>query len=198
MCAPVGCPYFRGMASVVVEFSAQEPERLARWWADVLGWHLDTRTGTVVQPTGPGVPLRFVASARAKTRKNGVHLDLRSESHDDQNRIVERLFNAGARFADIDQSSDVPWVVMADVEGNELCVLEPRKVYVDTGPVAAVAIDTSDPRSDARTMATATGMELAGERCEFASLRPPSGEGPFLEFLESESGPQGMLRVLVE
>ncbi|MFI0463667.1 VOC family protein [Saccharopolyspora sp. 5N102] len=186
------------MASVVVEFSAREPERLARWWADVLGWRLDTACGIVVQPTGPGVPLRFVASARAKSGKNGVHLDLRSETHDDQNRIVERLFNAGARFADIDQSSEVPWVVMADLEGNELCVLEPRKVYANTGPVAAVVVDTQDPRSDALTMAAATGMELAGERSEFASLHPASGEGPFLEFLENDDGPEGMLRVLVE
>ncbi|MBB5156134.1 VOC family protein [Saccharopolyspora phatthalungensis] len=186
------------MASVVVEFSAREPARLARWWAEALGWQLDTQTGIIVRPTGPGVPLRFVASARAKTRKNGVHLDLRSESHDDQNKIVERLFNAGARFADIDQSSDVPWVVMADIEGNELCVLEPRKVYTRTGPLAAIVVDSLDPRSDARTLATATGMELAGERSEFASLRPPSGEGPFLEFLESASGPEGMLRVLAE
>ncbi|MGW5645141.1 VOC family protein [Saccharopolyspora sp. NPDC003752] len=186
------------MASVVVEFSAREPERLARWWADVLGWRLDTACGIVVQPTGPGVPLRFVASARVKSRKNGVHLDLRSETHDDQNRIVERLFNAGARFADIDQSSEVPWVVMADLEGNELCVLEPRKVYANTGSVAAVVVDTQDPRSDARTMAAATGMELAGERAEFASLQPVSGEGPFLEFLENDDGPEGMLRVLVE
>ncbi|MCI2420823.1 hypothetical protein MOQ72_25570 [Saccharopolyspora sp. K220] len=186
------------MASIVVEFSTREPERLARWWAEVLGWQLDTHAGFVVRPTGAGVLLRFVATTRAKTAKNGVHLDLRSESHDDQNKIVERLFNAGARFADIDQSSDVPWVVMADVEGNELCVLEPRTVYADTGPVAAVVIDTPDPRSHARTLAAATGMELAGDRSEFASLRPPSGEGPYVEFLESTSGPEGMLRVLAE
>ena len=32
---------------------------------------------------------------------------------------------------------DVPWAVLADPEGNEFCVLEPREVYRDTGPVAA-------------------------------------------------------------
>ncbi|MER5391330.1 VOC family protein [Saccharopolyspora sp. NPDC002686] len=183
------------MAPVVVEFSAREPERLARWWADVLGWHLD---GTSVRPTGAGVELRFVPSSTTKTGKNGVHLDLRSESHDDQNKIVERLFNAGARFADIDQSSDVPWVVMADVEGNELCVLEPRKVYERTGPVAAIVVDTPDPRAQARSWAETTGMDLVGDRAEFASLRPPSGEGPHLEFLAADSGPTGMLRLLAE
>ncbi|GGI81045.1 hypothetical protein GCM10011581_18050 [Saccharopolyspora subtropica] len=186
------------MPSLVVEFSAREPERLARWWAEALGWRLDTREGMVVRPTALGVPLRFLVSARAKTRKNGVHLDLRSGSHDDQNHIVERLFNAGARFADIDQSDDVPWVVMADPEGNELCVLEPRRVYAHTGPIAAIVVDCPDPRSQARSWAKATGMELAGERSGFASLRPPSNEGPFLEFLHSRTGPEGMLRVLAE
>ncbi|KAA5826519.1 VOC family protein [Saccharopolyspora hirsuta] len=186
------------MAPVVVEFSAQEPQRLARWWADALDWDLDAGSGTTVRPVGPGVELRFVPGATAKTGKNGVHLDLRSGSHDDQNKIVERLFNAGARFADIDQSSDVPWVVMADIEGNELCVLEPRKVYERTGPVAAVVVDTPDPRALARSWAEITGMDLTGDSPEFSALHPTSGEGPHLEFLAAESDPGGRLRLLAE
>ncbi|MER7080809.1 hypothetical protein SAMN02982929_05830 [Saccharopolyspora kobensis] len=184
------------MASVVVEFSAREPQRLARWWADVLGWNLDAESGTAVHPGGAGVELRFVPGAVDKTAKNGVHLDLRSESHDDQTKLVERLFNAGARFADIDQSSDVPWVVMADVEGNELCVLEPRKIYERTGPIAAIVVDTPDPRSLARRWAETTGMDLATDSAEFAALHPASGEGPHLEFLAASSAPTGMLRIL--
>ncbi|MGW1678907.1 VOC family protein [Saccharopolyspora sp. NPDC002376] len=182
------------MASVVVEFSAREPQRLARWWADVLDWHLDADNS--VHPSGAGVELRFVPSSTTKVGKNGVHLDLRSESHNDQNKIVERLFNAGAHFADIDQSSDVPWVVMADVEGNELCVLEPRKAYARTGPVAAIVVDTANPRAQARAWAETTGMDLVGDRDEFASLQPTSGEGPHLEFLAAEAAPTGMLRLL--
>lgn len=180
----------------MVEFSAQDPQRLARWWADVLGWDLDAGTGTTVHPVGPGVELRFVPGGAAGEGQNDVHLDLRSESHDGQNRLVERLFNAGGRFADVGQGDEVPWVVMADVEGNELCVLEPRKVYERTGPVAAVVVHTPDPRAAARSWAEATGMDLVSDRAEFAALCPVSGEGPHLEFLVSGSVTGGRVRVL--
>ncbi|MDI2032612.1 VOC family protein [Saccharopolyspora sp. TS4A08] len=179
---------------LVVEFAAQDPARLARWWAEVLGWTVVDETG--VRPDGPGVPLRFLLADRAKTGQNDVHLDLRSESHDEQTRVVERLFNHGARFADIGQSTEVPWVVMADVEGNELCALEPRKAYACTGPLAAVVVGTTDPREQARAWAEELDYDIVTEQPEFAALRPPSGEGPHLEFLHDENPRPGMLRIL--
>lgn len=179
---------------LVVEFAAQEPEWLAQWWAEVLGWTVVEETE--VRPDGPGVALRFVPATSSKSGQNDVHLDLRSESHGEQTRIVERLFNHGARFADIGQSTEVPWVVMADVEGNELCVLEPRKAYAYTGPLAAVVVDTPDPREQARAWADELDYDIVAEQAEFASLRPPSGEGPHLEFLHNEETHPGMLRVL--
>jgi hypothetical protein len=51
--------------------------------------------------------------------KNRVHLDLRP---DDQRSEVERLIGLGAREKDIGQG-EVTWVVMADPEDNEFCVL---------------------------------------------------------------------------
>ncbi len=179
---------------LVVEFAAQEPGRLARWWAEVLGW---TVVGEAeVRPDGPGVPLRFVPASEPKSGQNDVHLDLRSESHGDQTHIVERLFNHGARFADIGQSIEVPWVVMADVEGNELCVLEPRKAHARTGPLAAVVVEATDPREQARAWAEELDYDIVAEHGEFASLRPPTGEGPYLEFLHNQEPHPGMLRTL--
>ncbi|RRO19216.1 hypothetical protein EIL87_03605 [Saccharopolyspora rhizosphaerae] len=180
---------------LVVEFAAQEPERLATWWAEVLGWTVVG--GTEVRPDGPGVPLRFVPTSDTKDGQNDVHLDLRSETHGEQNHIVERLFNHGARFADIGQSTEVPWVVMADVEGNELCVLEPRKIYACTGPLAAVVVDTTDPREQGRAWADELDYDVVIEQAEFVSLRPPTGEGPHLEFLHNEHPKPGMLRVVL-
>jgi glyoxalase superfamily protein len=72
-----------------------------------------------------GVPLVFVPVADPKVGKNRVHLDLRSATADDQAAQVARLTGLGARPADIGQG-DVPWVVLADPEGNEFCVLSPR------------------------------------------------------------------------
>jgi hypothetical protein len=72
----------------------------------------------------PGVPtLVFVAVPEAKTVKNRLHLDVRPVDRPYEAE-VERLVGLGARRADIGQG-EVPWVVLADPEGNELCVLGP-------------------------------------------------------------------------
>ena len=63
-----------------------------------------------------------VSSADGKAGKNRLHLDLRPE---DQAAEVERLLALGATLADIGQGDEVSWVVMADPEGNEFCILEP-------------------------------------------------------------------------
>ena len=62
----------------------------------------------------------FVRVSNEKAAKNRVHLDLRP---DDQEAEVSRLEGLGARRADIGQGPEVTWVVMADPEGNEFCVL---------------------------------------------------------------------------
>ncbi len=113
---------------VVVD--AADPAALARWWAEALGWAITLEEPDEVaveppEPDGLGVPLVFVPVADPKVTKNRVHLDLRSADAADQAALVARLTGLGARLADIGQG-DVPWVVLADPEGNELCVLTPR------------------------------------------------------------------------
>ncbi|GAA2777297.1 VOC family protein [Saccharopolyspora taberi] len=178
---------------VIVEFSARDAATLARWWAKALGRPVEA---TTVRPAGPGLVLRFTEPAAPKERKNGVHLDLRSESHHDQQKTVERLFNAGAGFADIGQTEAVPWVVMTDIEGNEFCVLEPRETYQDTGPLAAVVTDCADPQEQARWWSSRTGQPIADDTPEFAGVHLRTG--PFLEFQRSATGPAGRVRLLIE
>lgn len=106
---------------------AQDAGRLARWWAEALGgWVIVTdEPGEVEIRKSPGeLPgLLFTPAAEPKTVKNRLHIDLRP---DDQEAEVERLIDMGARHADIGQS-DVGWVVLADPEGNEFCVLSSKK-----------------------------------------------------------------------
>ncbi len=64
----------------------------------------------------------FVKVTDRKTTKNRLHFDLRPE---DQAAQVHRLLDLGARRVDIGQGDDVSWVVLADPEGNEFCVLAP-------------------------------------------------------------------------
>jgi len=90
----------------------------------------------------------------------------------------------GATRADIGQGK-VPWEVLADPEGNEFCVLDPREVYLDSRPVAAVVIDSADPAANARFWAIAAGWEVHRSDPDFASLRATGGAGPYLELLRN-------------
>jgi glyoxalase superfamily protein len=114
------------LASLVVD--AADPRALARWWAETLGWVITAEEPgevAVEPPVGDlGVPLVFVPVAEAKVGKNRVHLDPASGSVDHQAAQVARLVGLGAHPADIGQG-EVSWVVLADPEGNELCVLAP-------------------------------------------------------------------------
>jgi len=71
------------------------------------------------------VPLVFVPVPEPKTVQSRVHLDLAITSAEHQAALARRLQDLGARPADIGQR-DVPWVVLADPEGNEFCVLSRR------------------------------------------------------------------------
>jgi len=102
-----------------------EPRTVAQFWSAALEWPIlfDSEDEVMIAPFNerrPGVfPVLFARNPDDKRVKNRWHLDL---APDDQAAEVARLEGLGARRADIGQG-DVPWVVMADVEGNEFCVL---------------------------------------------------------------------------
>ncbi|WP_327024556.1 VOC family protein [Micromonospora sp. NBC_01739] len=104
---------------------ARDPARLARWWAEVLGYQVVTEQPDEVEIRQaadrlPGIV--FVPVTDAKENKNRLHLDLRPA---DREAEVERLVDMGARHVDVGQNGS-DWTVLADPEGNEFCVLAPR------------------------------------------------------------------------
>jgi predicted enzyme related to lactoylglutathione lyase len=109
-----------------VVIDSADPAALGRWWAEVLGWMVlnDSPEEFEIRPSADRIPgIIFAPVQESKRSKNRLHLDLRP---DDQAAEVERFLRAGARRVDIGQGS-VPWVVMADPEGNEFCVLSARE-----------------------------------------------------------------------
>jgi predicted enzyme related to lactoylglutathione lyase len=80
---------------------------------------------------------------------------------------------------------DVRWVVLADPEGNEFCVLEPRAIYRDTGPVATVVLDCASPPAMARFWGAAMDWTVHEVTADHARLRSAKGVGPYLEFLRT-------------
>ena len=114
----------------VLSDSAQ-PAVVGRFWAEVLGWRYDEDDDGDVTLTPPeGTPahgaspeLQFLRVPDPKTVKNRLHIDLRP---DDQEAEVARVESLGATRIDIGQSPDATWVVLADPEGNEFCILRSR------------------------------------------------------------------------
>jgi predicted enzyme related to lactoylglutathione lyase len=174
---------------------ANDPPRLARFWAGALGWVVTDETPDEVDVEPPGfdypspaaLPLVFLPVPEPKTGQNRVHLDLASSSPEHQEELVRRVRDLGATPADVGQG-EVPWVVLADPEGNEFCVLEPRPVYRDTGPVAAVIVDCADPQALTPFWADAAGFAAHGWDGHLSQLRSPGGEGPYLELLHNPRG----------
>jgi hypothetical protein len=115
-----------------------DPAGLARFWCSVLDYQVldeDQETVTIGSPVlpdgeshfGPMPPtLTFAQVPEAKTGKNRLHIDV-SPVGTEQDEEVRRLLGLGARYADVGQGSDVSWVVLADPEGNEFCVLAGRR-----------------------------------------------------------------------
>jgi hypothetical protein len=181
-----------------VNIKALDHAAVGRFWADALGWTVyPVGSGTTTYAGPPGgfvwphpaaVGIDVVPVPDAKTTtKNRVHLDLATTSATHQAELVARLTALGATPADVGQG-DVPWVVLADPEGNEFCVLEPREIYRDTGPIAAVVADCADPRAMARFWGAAMDWTLLEVNDEYASLRSARGVGPYLEFLRRPGG----------
>ena len=111
-----------------LNIDSQEPTRLADFWQAALGWRRthETDDEIVLEPPagspqdGVAPDLLFARVPEPKTVKNRLHLDLRPL---DQAAEVARLEGLGAVRVDVGQSDDVSWVVLADPDGNEFCVL---------------------------------------------------------------------------
>ena len=160
-----------------VRIGARDPGALSRFWAGVLGWELaDGPGGEVfaVPSDGDGYPLRFVASDAVKTRQNRVHLDVTSDALDDQQAIVARALSLGGRPADVGQTGDEGHVVLADPEGNELCVIEPGNGFLaGCGRVGAVNCDGTQALG--YFWSAALGWPLVWDQDEETAIQSPQG-----------------------
>jgi hypothetical protein len=169
-------------------FDANDSVRLARFWAGALRWEIDDETAEeiVVQPTDDTpFDIYFVRVPEPKTSKNPIHLDLVSESVEDQREIVDRLIALGARHADVGQGPDVDHVVLADPEGNEFCIVLRGQFLADTEFLGAVVFEPANPATG-RFWGETIGWPVVYDQDGDVALRAPDGRGPFITF-----GPPG-------
>jgi predicted enzyme related to lactoylglutathione lyase len=177
------------LENVVVD--AVDPPALGRFWETALGTETltdepDVFETRLVVPDGPVLDLCFQRVPEPPVEPQRLHLDIRGA--EEQQAVVERLLARGASHADIGQGQ-VPWVVLADPEGNPFCVMEERAAYVDAGPVVALPLDVADPDRERRFWSWLTGW-VPVEGSGLRSLRHSSRRGPLLE-LCPEDAPKG-------
>jgi catechol 2,3-dioxygenase-like lactoylglutathione lyase family enzyme len=110
---------------------SRDPERLAAFWCEVLGFVVLGREGDDIE-IGPregfgGLQPTIVFNRADEPKKADLRLHFDVSATDrDQDAELARLLSAGARHADVGQSGDESWVVLADPEGNEFCLLRRR------------------------------------------------------------------------
>ena len=111
---------------------AHDPDLLARFWCTVLGYvELDRVDGSIeIGPPeagfgGPQPTIVFDRTDEPKSGKLRLHIDVNATDRD-QEAELDRLLAAGARRADIGQTGNESWHVLADPEGNEFCLLRRR------------------------------------------------------------------------
>ncbi|MFC4632239.1 VOC family protein [Promicromonospora alba] len=124
--------------STVVE--STDHKKLARWWAEALGWQVifETDEESVLVPpwalelsgkldfhqVPPGMV--FVPVEHEKVGKNRLHWDFAPHTSDDRDAEIARLVELGATVIDVGQPADATWTVLTDPDGNEFCVLSAR------------------------------------------------------------------------
>ncbi|MCB0985049.1 MAG: hypothetical protein KDB06_10415 [Ilumatobacter sp.] len=173
---------------VALGMDALDPPGLAAFWAAALRW--DVRAGgdgstVVVEPTdGTPFPLVLSRVAQAKAGQNRNHLDLNTVSLQDQRGTVEELLALGGRHADVGQGPDETHVVLADPEGNELCIIEPTNNFLSScGRMGAINCDGT--RAVGVFWSEVFGWPLVWDQDEETAIRVPGPTGPMITW----SGP---------
>ena len=159
---------------VALCFDANDPHRLARFWAGVLDREIADDGLTLPPGDATGFSLRFQPTQEQKTGPNQMHLHLTSTSLDDQRSTVARVLELGGRHLDIGQDPEDGHVVLADPEGNEFCVIEPGNEFLaGCGFLGELACDGS--QEVGHFWSEALGWPLVWDQDQETAIQSPGG-----------------------
>ena len=177
---------------VALAIDANDPRRVAEFWAGVLGWELDDSGGVIglLPADDTGFRLRFPRTLEPKVGANQFHFDIRSESPEQQRETVARALALGGRHHDVGQLPEEEHVVLADPEGNEFCVIEAGNSFLsDCGFIGALSGDGS--QATGYFWSAALGWPLVWDQEQETAIRAPHG-GPKITWggppLDSRTG----------
>ena len=168
---------------VALCFDANDPLRLARFWAEALHWDVGHESGEVISlvPTdGTRFQIDFARVPEPKgAPANRLHIDLTTTSLDDQTETVARLVELGGRHIDIGQGEHDKQVVLADPESNEFCVIEPTNNFLSTcARLGSITCDGT--REVGFFWSAALGWPLVWDQDVETAIRAPDLTGPMI------------------
>ena len=153
---------------LTVIFVAQDPARLAQFWAGVLG------RPVIADAEDGQLGLRFVPGGGQKHGPNRMHPHLTSTSLADQQHTVTTALELGARHLDVGQRPEEGHVVLADPEGNEFCVIEPDNAFLaGCGLLGELTCDGT--RAVGLFWSRALGWPLVWDQGEETAIQSPRG-----------------------
>ena len=158
-----------------VAFDVADPFAAAAFWACLLDREVVAEAGAALVPGDQTqVGLRFVISERRRVGRPRLHLHLTSSSLEDQQRTVARVLRLGGHHADVGQTGTERFVVLADSEGDELCVIEPGNRYLaGTGYLGEVTCEGT--RTVGLFWRDALGWPLVWDEGEQTAIQSPLG-----------------------
>jgi catechol 2,3-dioxygenase-like lactoylglutathione lyase family enzyme len=158
-----------------VTFEVADVARVADFWAGLLGRTVLVEPGgALVAGDQTQVGLRFVTSETEQVGPRRLHLHLTSSSLEDQQRSVETALRLGGRHIDVGQEPSDKFVVLADPDGNELCVIEPGNNFLaGTGYLGEVTCDGT--REVGLFWRDALGWPLVWDENEETAIQSPLG-----------------------
>ena len=162
---------------VALVFDANDPPRLAPFWAGVLGREMvdDPDGGIAILPSDDtGFRIEFFPTQEPKAGLNQMHLHVTSTSLDDQQATVARALGLGGRHLDLGQRPEEGHVVLADPEGNEFDVIEPGNSFLaGCGFLAEVACDGT--QEVGYFWSEALGWPLVWDQDQETAIQSPAG-----------------------
>ncbi|WP_392543193.1 VOC family protein [Oryzobacter telluris] len=161
----------------LLTFDASDPVALAAFWGGVLGREVVPAVSggrSLVPNSETEFRLHFQPSDEPKRGPNQMHFDLTSETAEAQAAMVERVLELGGRHLDIGQGPDADHVVMADPEGNELCVLPAGNSF--TAGCGTIGCLSSDGSMEVGHFWSAVlGWPLVWDQDEETAIQSPLG-----------------------
>jgi catechol 2,3-dioxygenase-like lactoylglutathione lyase family enzyme len=160
---------------LALTFDAHDPRALADFWAGVLGRAVvDDPRGELLPGSETQVGLRFAPSEAEKAGPNRVHLHLTSASLAGQQATVAAAIDLGAAHLDVGQLPEEGHVVLADLEGNEFCVIEPGSSFLaGCGFLGELACDGT--REVGIFWAEVLGWRLVWDQDQETAIQAPLG-----------------------